>query len=55
MNLCKNHFHRRNFDLECGDTSPLWNEATCRLVGKRGRARAVQRPRGIRRGNFYNI
>jgi len=28
-------------NLECGDVSPLWNEATCCLVGKRGRARAL--------------
>jgi len=29
--------------LECGDKSPLLDEATCRLVQKRGHARALQR------------
>jgi type I restriction-modification system DNA methylase subunit len=29
-------------DLECGDTSPLSPDATCRVVPKRGHARALQ-------------
>jgi hypothetical protein len=33
---------RRNLNLECGDTSPLSHDATCRVVPKRGLVRALQ-------------
>src|SRR5882724_3722911 len=32
----------QHLDLECGDTSPLSNGATCRAVPKRGLVRALQ-------------
>ena len=54
MNLGKNHSIRRDLNLECGDASPLFRDATCRVGLKRGHVRAVQRLRGILRGNFCN-
>jgi hypothetical protein len=38
-------YHRamaQGLNLECGDTSPLSRDATCRVVSKRGHIRAVQ-------------
>ncbi len=36
---------RRECNLECGDVSPLFNDATCRVGPKRGRVRALQKVR----------
>jgi type I restriction-modification system DNA methylase subunit len=36
------HEIRLHSDLECGDTSPLSPDTTCRVVPKRGHARALQ-------------
>ena len=33
---------RHSLDLECGGTSPLSHDATCRVVPKRGLVRALQ-------------
>src|ERR1039458_3858450 len=41
----ENHFILqigRPLDLECGDTSPLSHDATCRVVSKRGHVHALQ-------------
>jgi hypothetical protein len=36
------HANGWSLDLECADMSALWNDATCRVVGKRRHVAALQ-------------